>query len=246
MNFYAHSLPGQLESKWEQLFTGTGEGHLEKVAELAATFSSEMFLPGSSESKAAQTWGSLSGLWHDLGKFSIEFQKRLGGDPTRVDHSTAGAKLAAQSSPYGPLLSYIIAGHHSGLPDGYILFHERFKKILPEWEANAHQFLSLANHPFPAPPVGRQMEITDLSFTVRMLFSCLVDADFLATEAFMQPDESARRPKWPTDIFVRMEKVLDEHYSSHFQTSTNEVESARADVRSACHGKASLPPCFRP
>ena len=58
-------------------------------------------------------------------------------------------------------------------------------------------------------------------------FSCLADADFLATEAFMQPEESARRPKWPTDIFVRMETILDEHYISHFQTSTNEVESAQ-------------------
>jgi CRISPR-associated endonuclease/helicase Cas3 len=245
MTFYAHSLAGQPKEKWEPLYTGKGDGHLEKVAEMAAKFTSDMFLLGSSESNAAKSWGGLSGLWHDLGKFSINFQKRLEGDPTPVDHSTAGAKLAEKSPPYGPLLSYIIAGHHSGLPDGNALFFEdRFKKILPEWEINAREHMSLDIGTLPAPPVARQMEIADLSFTLRMLFSCLVDADFLATEAFMQPKESARRPNWPTNIFVQMEQILNDYYSSHFPAPSNEVELARSGVRSACLEKASHSPGF--
>ena len=65
MPAYAHtktdaagkSLP---ESEWEPL-----EDHLREVSDLAAKFAAAF---GASE------WGRLAGRWHDLGKYSREFQ----------------------------------------------------------------------------------------------------------------------------------------------------------------------------
>ena len=63
----------------------------------------------------AQQQGTWLGLLHDIGKYSTKFQRRLQGGE-KVDHSTAGAQVAAR---YGQIpLAFAIAGHHSGLPDG--------------------------------------------------------------------------------------------------------------------------------
>src|SRR3990167_9764174 len=72
-------------------------------------------------------WASLAGLWHDLGKYSNEFQHyiktvsgydaeaHIEGKPGRVDHSTAGAIHAIRKlNQHGRILAYLIAGHHAG------------------------------------------------------------------------------------------------------------------------------------
>jgi len=63
-------------------------------------------------------WGYCCGMLHDLGKYSIEFQRKIQNDTgERVDHSTAGAKVCNEKGGYYSILSYCIAGHHAGLPD---------------------------------------------------------------------------------------------------------------------------------
>ena len=79
--------------------------HLESVAEMARRFSAEF---GSGD------WGYLAGLWHDLGKFQAEFQRRLAGEKISVEHSGAGAALAARDRSLLPI-AFAIAGHHAGL-----------------------------------------------------------------------------------------------------------------------------------
>jgi len=112
---YAHTAEGRPEAEWHPL-----EKHLYDTAGIAGAFASAF---------EAWEWGSLAGLWHDLGKYSDAFQKYLlasaqSGDVShssevsgRVDHSTAGAQHAASLGPLGRLLAYCIAGHHAGLPD---------------------------------------------------------------------------------------------------------------------------------
>ena len=98
------------------------ETHLREVARGTENFA-ETF--GSSD------WGFLAGFWHDLGKYSAEFQRRiesvsgydpeahLEGQPGRVDHSTAGAQHAiAQLGLHGRILAYLIAGHHAACQTG--------------------------------------------------------------------------------------------------------------------------------
>ncbi|MFT5826065.1 MAG: hypothetical protein ACI8ZW_001570, partial [Yoonia sp.] len=96
--FYAHTktaLDGTIAptSEWEPLFSEDckalqGEpcaecealdpqhGHLNKVAYLTGKFAAEMFPSGHPDREAIRKWGYLAGLWHDLGKFSQEFQKK--------------------------------------------------------------------------------------------------------------------------------------------------------------------------
>jgi|GEM_PF-1580573 len=57
-SFYAHSKEGEPPERWQPL-----EEHLRRVAASARSFADEF---------GAEEWGYLAGLWHDLGKYSIE------------------------------------------------------------------------------------------------------------------------------------------------------------------------------
>lgn len=244
---YAHSVAGRPESELEPL-----REHLEIVASLAAEFG---------KSFGAAEWGRLAGLWHDLGKYSNEFQSYLrcanGAEAhleslsDRVDHSTAGAQHAAASIPGigGRILAYCIAGHHAGLADaedghgGESGLTARLRKRVSPFAHAAPKSL-LVPPRLSAPTLNWHSGANDSAFQLavlcRMLFSCLVDADYLATESFMSPDRRAARTarKAPAlgDLLVR----LDAHLVG-FQADTL-VNKARAEVLAQCRQKAQLPP----
>ena len=180
MKYYAHSLEGKDKSKWQLL-----EGHLINVAKLAQKFADEF---------GAGDFGYITGILHDIGKYSIEFQNRLEGKGFKVDHSTAGAKEINKSYPgKGKLLAYCIAGHHAGLPDwigdgddsslsaridkNNISDYSAFTKEVQTYLINE---LKLSN---PKEKDKEAISIWAYSF-IRMIYSCLVDADFLDTENF--------------------------------------------------------------
>lgn len=246
---YAHSRNGRPESDWHRL-----EDHLKDTAGKAAAFASEF---------GAGDWGRLAGLWHDLGKFSPAFQDYLrdgaqtGDDPHRselrgrVDHSTAGAKRAAGLGGGGRILSYCIAGHHAGLPDGEggdsALARRLEKNIEPIDSAPA----ALLNHPLPALPsfqwnarAGRAG--FSLAFFIRMLFSCLVDADFLDTEAFLDPDRAGLRAGGDErPSCAKLRDLLNERLEEMGRrTADTAVNRQRRAVLDACRSKAILPPGF--
>lgn len=113
-DFYAHSLENRPPSEWHKL-----EDHLTRTAKLAADFAAAF---------NAQAWAEIAGKWHDLGKYSKEFQIYLCSQnginahiedvPGRVDHSTAGAQHSIKEIKLlGHIPAYCIAGHHSGLLD---------------------------------------------------------------------------------------------------------------------------------
>ena len=267
MNFYAHTNPDFPNSKdaekhWEPLFTPFGDkeadcqsencekcgdlspthGHLNKVAFWTARFASEMFAPYSPESKSAHAWGYLTGLWHDLGKFSEAFQQRLQGSPLPVDHSTAGARHCLAILHFGPLISYLIAGHHAGLADGNALFFgDRSKKEIADWLPHAQASGIPLDLPLPPPPLTRPDAGNDaMAFMLRFFFSSLVDADFLATEAFMNQGQAQLRTDWSEDIISKMLPVLENHLTAKFANSKQTpVNQARENVRQACYAAAS-------
>jgi CRISPR-associated endonuclease/helicase Cas3 len=273
---YAHTHPDfpSDPSKWEPLFTPFGEGaeqcqrdtcqkcrdlepyhgHLNKVAFWTAKFASEMFVPETDDAKSAHQWGYLTGLWHDLGKFALEWQEYLkskadphSADVTgKVDHSTAGAIFTQPLKPCGDLLSYLIAGHHAGLADGTTLFHERLKKAVHSWQSHAEEAGVPLSAPIPLPPLNRPgASSTEMAFLLRYLYSCLVDADFLATEAFMNPRQYALRPAWPADIIDRMIDALESQLATKFgNAAPTSVNKAREVVRHACSVIAEEPSGF--
>src|SRR5690606_9585719 len=164
------------------------------------------------------------GRWHDLGKRSAEFQEYLrrtadpdaseaDQSPGRVDHSTFGAQHAARTlgGHIGQLMAYVIAGHHAGLPDATSgdetvrrsTLQARLKKPVPavpiEPGDEAGATLKLPFRPLPE-RVGFQV-----AFFARMLFSSLIDADRLATEAFCNPQQAAERAQPKPSIAVLKE-----------------------------------------
>ena len=157
----------------------TVKEHLYGTAELAGSFA---------EKFGKKEWGYCCGMLHDLGKYSKEFQRKIQNDTgERVDHSTAGAKVCNEKGGYYSILSYCIAGHHAGLPDyGNTAISNslcgRCKKRICDFEnyKNEIQIPMLHTDPVVFDPT-KNLDFA-LSVFVRMLYSCLVDADFLDTE----------------------------------------------------------------
>ena len=236
--YYAHTLPGRAEEEWQEL-----QAHLEGVSKRAAA---------SGASFHAGDWARVAGLWHDLGKYSDAFQSYLrtasSPDPHiadaphatgRIDHSTAGAQHAATHIDIlGHLLAYSIAGHHSGLLDGRgsgSCLEARLAKAVEPWN---HAPKAIASAPalelpvFVAKALGGR-DAFSVALFVRMVFSCLVDADFLDTERFMNPEQAAERPTWPSDVLTRMEACLDAHMTK-LKSSSPPVNVERCKVREDC------------
>lgn len=191
--YYAHSLEGvDDKALWQPL-----ENHLRQTAVLAQSFAAAW--------KAGQ-WGYLAGLWHDIGKYSAEFQTVISsaGDGqvySVVDHSTAGAQHAAKTLGHaGKILAYLIAGHHGGLPDGFSTdscLRSRLEKDIPSWDDCPQGLMESCSLPLPFDLIPERAGI-QLGMFIRMLYSCLVDADFLDTEAFLDSQKGIRRQGFKT------------------------------------------------
>lgn len=237
MTHYAHSIPGVPDHQWHVL-----KDHLVATGELAADFASRF--------RCAEL-GRAAGLLHDIGKYSDPFQRRLCGEARRVDHSTAGAKeaVAHYGKALGMLLAYVIAGHHAGLPDYGSAVDEaslaaRLGKEVPNYEAYREEISSLLPSLTTAKlPIRPNVQCPgfSLQFLVRMLFSCLVDADYLDTEAFLTPEQAqARRGYTPlSELKSRLERFLEASFGSVEPTRINRL---RAEILNTSRQLASHPP----
>ena len=165
--------------------------HLEGTSRLAGQFAAEF---------GYRDWGECCGLLHDIGKYSEKFQERIRGGAVKVDHATAGARVCEEQGGFYRIMGYCIAGHHAGLADTGGTSDEgtcpsycgRMKKRLEEYGAYRQEVTLPALHtPFLAMADPGTAGFT-MSFFTRMLYSCLVDADYLDTERFMQNGESGR------------------------------------------------------
>ena len=163
--------------------------HLEGTAELCAEFAAAF---------GAEGQGRLAGLSHDIGKYSLAFQQRLAGSAKRVDHSTAGAyECGIRRQPYA---AFAVAGHHGGLPNGggkgdgadVGTFQGRMRRGQQKALEPYEDWKGEITLPDPALPAVK--DPAEAMFYTRMLYSCLVDADFLDTEAFMDGVPRAKNP----------------------------------------------------
>ncbi len=238
--FYAHSLKNQPQSQWHPL-----REHLNRTASLAAQFASVF---------KASTWARTAGLWHDIGKYSSEYQRRLTAiaqnpdDPApKVDHSTAGAQNAvSRFKDPGKILAYVIAGHHSGMPDGKSVdscLATRLEKAVPDYSACPNALLKrqLTKLPFSLDMQDPRRAAFQLSFFTRMLFSCLVDADFLDTESFMRPYQATWRGGYPT--FEQLAQRLDEALNRLAEDAADiPINRYRSSILRDCRRASDQPP----
>ncbi|WP_215829111.1 CRISPR-associated helicase Cas3' [Pelorhabdus rhamnosifermentans] len=198
--------------------------------------------------------GEIIGLSHDIGKYSKKFQKRLEGSSGKVDHTTAGAQEVYRrfGNKIGRALAFTIAGHHGGLPDG----NKGALRNLPERLVNTdipdyHVFCNeivipnLTNQDFAGMPHARDstMSAFSFSFCIRMLYSCLVDADYLDTEQFMNVKKYMNRPN-PISmrtLFGRLEKKL-ESLAEHNRKNPSVINTARQAIQARCLEMADVKP----
>ncbi|MFA5067708.1 MAG: CRISPR-associated helicase Cas3' [Candidatus Izemoplasmatales bacterium] len=191
------------------------------------------------------------GLLHDLGKYSMDFQRRIRGSNILVDHSTAGAQYAFTSNDQGIglIIAYCIAGHHAGLPDyGYLTDNNespslsgRLKKDIPDYSGYSTDRLVFESQKKEVlfDSINKSSHHPDfcLSFLTRMLFSCLVDADYLDTEKFMNPKIDRK----VTYNFDTLNSKFDDYMNRIFNNST-ELGKLRHEIYSACIHKANEAP----
>lgn len=211
----------------------TNEEHSHNVAELAKKFAQQFGMP---------EWGYLIGLLHDRGKDRFSFQQYIrqsNGLPYKhwsgdKDHAYIGALVAQKTYPnLSMIIGNDIAGHHRGL-------------------YNTDELQSLLKSPIPEgidtivpkctlnPP--HKIRITDVNHVCRMLFSCLVDADYLDTEQFMCPETSKLRA--PYEDLQSLSSKMDCWLNSFKSVPDNALNSIRGKIQQCCREKANNSPGF--
>jgi CRISPR-associated helicase Cas3/CRISPR-associated endonuclease Cas3-HD len=189
----------------------------------------------------------ICGLMHDLGKYSIDFQNKIiAASNARVDHSTAGAiEVNNRMNLFGKLLSYCIAGHHGGLPDGgsrsdtavEVTLNGRLKRInqIPDYSFFDKE-IAINDYLVSTPPNIMPLNKGgfSLSFYIRMIYSCLVDADFLDTEKFMNSNHINRGFDYNYEIYNEKLKA----YTCSFKEKEREINKKRAEILNDCINKS--------
>lgn len=238
---FAHSLEGALEEFWEPL-----AHHLVAVGDTAARFAAPFGWAGLAEA---------AGKLHDIGKCSTAYQayiraQRMDGR-RGPDHSTAGAREAARLYPaYAKLLSFVIAGHHAGLADGAGLERRMTLQYPIEpyvgWEQQTGD-LPPASSLAPSLKGGGISRHAGFSqaFLTRMLFSCLVDADFLETEKFYARATGKSLERGEFTPIAELRSRLRRHMALVTSRSVaSEMNLLRSRVLEHAVSKAETPPGF--
>lgn len=238
------------KGKWHEHFL---EEHLCGVAEMAGEFAKKF---------SNEDWAIAASLLHDIGKGSNAFQNKIksksGYDPEahikdgeeKAPHSTHGADWAYRNWPEkGKVLAYLIAGHHGGLPDwyheigvgsslGYRLDTKEIAKLPYLSKEFASKTLENLKAPSSTPAIQNDKI---LHLWIRMLYSCLVDADFLDTERFMDEEKFNRRGKHSS--IEELKEIFNTHMESLVKDAPQTpVNVIRASILSECRKQAGKKP----
>ncbi len=208
--------------------------HMAQVAALAASFANEF---GLSE------WARVAALLHDKGKEQAGFQSYIkcvsGYDTatrtyTKTPHAYVGALIAKELFPYFYLIiSPTIIAHHRGLYDT-LEFMAKMQSEIPQGVTVEPIDATLSIPPqFLKSP-------SEIHHVIRMLFSCLVDADYLDTEAFM--DERKARLRGSKATIAELLPKLEHHLAAlKKEAKDTPLNKIRNDIQQLCSQRATEP-----
>ncbi len=260
--FYAHTLDGCGSESWQPLFM-----HLENVAYLAASFAGQFGCAPWGYAVGMLHDGGKAG---DDFQRRLFDEHAPSFDHAILGASIALATYRSPTTVSGQLMAYVIAGHHGGLPNGRGKDDQEHRRSLQMRlsqasqsadEANYELYLQSAHLSLPdaqelgAPPFMERLlnqtpdpdRLKQLSFAApffaRMLYSCLVDADYLDTEAFVTPEAARARMATPSDFLESLCAKLDAHMDDlQAGAVPSPVNTMRAHVLECCREQAQQAP----
>lgn len=214
--------------------------HLLQVAELASIFAKPL---------GASDLAYYVGLLHDIGKFNPEFQQYLldaekGIKGRGPDHKGAGAVHVWEEMELLPL-AFLIHGHHGGMWD-----LAKLESWIEDKRQDAAISKAIAKAKKAFPQIDQKLshllpnlEESETELFIRLLFSCLVDADFLDTEQHFSPGKSIQRGS-----SVPISALWDK-FDAYYQNKTTNakpstVNSIRRQIYQHCYQSAELAPGF--
>lgn len=219
---FAHTAKGR---PWQKL-----QDHLENVAELCARFATAF------DSAEA---GKLIGLAHDLGKRDPAFQRYLRDGGQKCPHAYFGAKWLDEAIPtIGRLLAYTVAGHHAGLPDGLNNGCSSLADQLSKEAKNLSVSKKCPNPMSLLPPFLSKGDNRGWWLWIKMLYSCLVDADWLDTESFVNPEKAQKRPEHFDSLEALLTRFTHHMENVSAKAAKTPVNLLRAQILSFALGKA--------
>ena len=235
MDFYADG------NKSQKLIT-----HIDGVRNNASLFSKEF---------GCEAWGALLGDWHDLGKFMEAFQRYMLEDEHRIEHAVVGGRYATDQfdDPLRKLaLQLTITCHHTGLQNSETLRKRLLSATQLVQDAIKTAPNDLLNRKLPEwpkwliPPSdtagkkGINEWKRSLEFWIRLLHSCLVDADWLDAEK--RDLYAPKRPKFPSINKLRdeLDRYIDAKVSEVKENNWTPVNAQRKDVLDACRESAMI------
>ncbi len=243
MQFFAHTANDRAGnrldvSKWQPLAE-----HLVAVAESARAFAKEA--RPDDEILAADAFAA--GLLHDVGKYRPEFQLLLQGQHRkneRTRHKQFGAIRANNSGR--PDIAFAIAGHHGGIPD-----RDELKLLVkdPETQNSLEHLGDAPEQDCPqlfrlALATVSSNDALTLEFRTRLLFSCLVDADWQDTDAFHRRTVGLPLDPSPValDPVIRLAGVKTYIAGRQGQCRDRKIAVIRHTVMQAALAAAEFPP----
>lgn len=236
-NYFAHVRQNE-DGSWaephylDEHLTGTSR----LTAEFAAAF-------------GAYEWGIALGLAHDIGKGRERWREYLsdksgysGCAPIvrgKIPHAIHGAYFSEKIyGAFGRILSYCIAGHHAGLPDWNTV--EGAGRSALEYQLENTEGFNEVEENFLAEPRKIKLKLPrrfdselDLSLWIRMLFSSLVDADYLDTENYMERDKFVQRVGFSSisELYDRFDDYIADFDKNSVDSFVNNI---RNNIRSKC------------
>ena len=181
--------------------------------------------------------------------YQYDEEAHLENKPGKIPHAIHGAKIGEMlfGKGLGMFLAYIIAGHHAGLPDWSSAEGAGMSAL--QYQINAPislddidlQYIDRLKQLKPVCPPWKFEDGLDLSLWLRMLYSCLVDADFLDTEAYMDRQQFAARGAFLTlpELQEKLNQYIDELEK---EAPESEINKIRNIVRTKCLKKAMEAP----